>query len=210
MGSEFQVTDRLIIVIMRFLIFITCVAVAIAAPKLAKLRGDIPWEWCGDGRPIDIPELTLEPFPVVVAPGASITFAATIEVLEVIPVGAKIQVDIVKEGIINIPVPCLEVNGQHFGSCEYDGDYLLSTYADGLCGDALTPGGYFPPGQACNLPLNPGTYGGKDPITTPLPADLPAEIVNLVKGAKLHADLKVLAADGSEMGCARVHIEIAN
>merc|ERR1712033_31607 len=200
MGSVVQVTDRLIIPIMKLLIFIACVALAIAAPKGLRLGQDIVWEWCGEGRPIDITQLTVEPYPVVVADGATITAAITIEILEVVPVGTQISVKIVKEGLINMPLPCLEIDGHHLGSCDYDGDYLLTVAKDALCGDKYTPGGYFPAGQECKLPLQPGTYGGKDPIVLTLPA-LPDIILPFTHG-KFHADLKALHEDGSEIGCA--------
>merc|ERR1712121_365616 len=169
-----QVTDELIIPIMKFLIFVACVALAIAAPKGLRLGQDIVWEWCGEGRPIDITQLTVEPYPVVVADGATITAAITIEILEVVPVGTQISVKIVKEA---------------------------------LCGDKYTPGGYFPAGQECKLPLQPGTYGGKDPIVVTLPT-LPDIILPFTHG-KFHADLKALHEDGSEIGCAKIHVELA-
>merc|ERR1711994_2590 len=208
MGSVVQVTDQLIIAIMRFLIFVTCIALAIAAPRLVRLGQDIVWEWCGDGRPIDIPQLTVEPYPVVVADGAKITAQITIEILEDIPVGTQIKVKIVKEGLIPLTLPCITTPaGHHLGSCEYDGDYLLDFAKDALCGDKYTPGGYFPDGQACKLPLAPGTYGGKDPMTITLPA-LPDMILPFVHG-KFHAELVAEHEDGSQIGCAKVHLELA-
>merc|ERR1719500_1939070 len=189
---------------MRFLIFVTCVALAIAAPRLVKLGQDIAWEWCGDGRPIDVKELTVEPYPVILAGGASITAAITIEILENIPVGTMIKVKIVKD-MFGLTLPCIEIDGHHIGSCEYEGDYLLDFAKDALCGDKYTPGGYFPEGQDCKLPLAPGTYGGKDPMIITLPDKIPDAILGLLHG-KLHADLRALNADGSEIGCAKIHL----
>merc|ERR1712107_94445 len=55
--------------------------------------------------------------------------------------------------------PCLDIEGLSLGSCTYDGDHLLEEAATaGICPT------YFPEGQACALPLNPGVYGGGDPL----------------------------------------------
>ena len=59
-----------------------------------------------------------------------------------IPPGATVSLKIKKEGIVDIPLPCLEIDGAHLGSCDYDAQYLLTTYSDFLCPD------YFPDGQA--------------------------------------------------------------
>jgi hypothetical protein len=197
---------------MRFIIFLSCVALAIASPtfyKLIKLSANIPWEWCGDGRPAEIPELTVEPYPVVVAHGAKITLAVTIELLETIPVGTRVKLHIVKENwLINIPIPCIPINGNHVGSCEYDGDYLLEKGAGALCGDELTPGGYFPPGQECKFPLAPGTYGGKDPLVITLPDEIPDTIINLLASGKFIVDMTFKREDGSEISCAKIHLEV--
>jgi hypothetical protein len=51
-------------------------------------------------------------------------------------------------------------------SSDYAGQDLLDFGADVLCPT------YFPEGQACSLPLNPGKYGGGDPLTITL-GDIP-------------------------------------
>jgi len=171
---------------------------------------DVEIEWCGDGRPISIDQASVEPFPIVVHAGATITLAVTITVLEEIPVGSKIKLNIVKEGLIPFPIPCLDLNGTPIGSCEYEGDFLLEAATDALCGDELTPGGYFPPGQDCKLPLAPGVYGGKDPIVVTLPDSIPDLIVDLLANGKYHVDVTLKNADGSENTCVRVHLELGD
>ena len=69
---------------------------------------------------------------------------------------------------------------------EYEGDFLLEAATDALCGDELTPGGYFPPGQACKLPLGPGVYGGGDPIVVTLPDSIPDLIVDLLANVSIN------------------------
>merc|ERR1712110_678109 len=108
------------------------------------------------------------------------------------------------------PFPCLDLNGTPIGSCEYEGDFLLEAATDALCGDELTPGGYFPPGQACKLPLAPGVYGGGDPIVVTLPDSIPDLIVGLLANGKYHVDITLKNADGSENTCVKVHLELGD
>ena len=50
------------------------------------------------------------------ATGNVITLAAQITLLEELPVGTTVDIKIVKEGLINIPFPCVEIEGQMVGS----------------------------------------------------------------------------------------------
>ena len=70
----------------------------------------------GDGRPVSVDQASVEPYPIVVHAGATITLAVTITVLEEIPVGSKIKLNIVKEGLLPFPLPCLDLNGTPIGS----------------------------------------------------------------------------------------------
>merc|ERR1711950_126847 len=85
----------------------------------------------------------VQPFPVEVKTGASVTISATLT--------------------LNTPIPCLEIEGLHIGSCEYEADYLLDKFSEFLCP------AHVPDGQTCATPLNPGTYGGDPPITVEIP-----------------------------------------
>merc|ERR1712223_1341822 len=73
----------------------------------------------------------VQPFPVEVKTGATVTISATLSLT--VPAGAKVTLDIVKEGIVDLPIPCLEIEGLHVGSCEYEADYLLDKFSDFLC-----------------------------------------------------------------------------
>merc|ERR1712038_2233358 len=78
-------------------------------------------------------------------------------------------------------IPCLEIDGLHIGSCDYDGDHLLELGAEALCPD------YFPAGQDCKLPLNPGVYGGGEPLVLgPLP-EIPSIIGDLLASGTYYA-----------------------
>merc|ERR1719219_3292261 len=86
--------------------------------------------------------------------GAATTISASLTLSAVVPQGSTVSLKIVKEGIVDLPIPCLEIEGMNIGSCSYDADYLLAKFSDFLCP------AHVPDGQACATPLNPGTYGG--------------------------------------------------
>merc|ERR1719369_2525912 len=136
--------------------------------------------------------------------GAEITFSVKIELNAVIPEGATVSLKIKREGQIPIPLPCLEINGNHIGSCDYTGDELLAFAGDFLCPD------YFPEGQDCKLPLNPGHYGaeGDETATVTLP-EIPGILVDLLAAGTYYADATVKYADGSEMTCLYLRVELS-
>merc|ERR1711874_459619 len=115
----------------------------------------------------------VQPFPVQVHTGATVTISATLTLAATVPAGAKVALKIVKEGIIDLPIPCLEIEGLHIGSCEYTADYLLDKFSEFLCP------AHVPDGQTCATPLNPGTYGGDPPITVEIP-EIPDEIAGFL------------------------------
>ena len=81
---------------------------------------------------------------------------------EEIPAGATITLDLKKDGAINIPIPCLDVEGTNIGSwsqsdniihsynkfcSKYTADELLEAFSEVLCP------GQVPEGQECRTPL---------------------------------------------------------
>ena len=58
----------------------------------------------------------VQPFPVEVKTGATVTISATLSLAAEVPVGATVSLNIVKEGIVDLPIPCLEIEGLHIGS----------------------------------------------------------------------------------------------
>merc|ERR1712183_279316 len=135
----------------------------------------------------------VQPFPVEIKTGASITISATLTLSATVPAGAKVALNIVKEGIVNLPIPCLEIEGLHIGSCEYEADYLRPAHV--------------PDGQACATPLNPGTYGGDPPITVEIP-EIPDIIAGFLASGTYYADATIMDADGNQMTCLYVRIEV--
>ena len=70
----------------------------------------------GSAEPATIDTATVEPFPIVVATGETITLSVQITLNEVVPAGAQVSLKIKKEGLIPVPIPCLEIDGLHIGS----------------------------------------------------------------------------------------------
>merc|ERR1712066_705554 len=135
---------------MKLIVFLaTIVLVSAKSIKIDQLE----YGFC-DGADTSVGSIDaadVQPFPVEVKTGASVTISATV------------TLNIVKEGIVDLPIPCLEIEGLHVGSCSYDADYLLTKFSDFLCP------AHVPDGQACATPLNPGTYGGDPPIEVVIP-----------------------------------------
>merc|ERR1711936_1231681 len=115
--------------------------------------------------------------------------------------GATVSLNIVKEGLVDLPIPCLEIDGLHIGSCSYDADYLITKFSDFLCP------AHVPDGQACATPLNPGTYGGDPPIEVVIP-EIPDPIAGFLASGTYYADATVTNPDGTQMTCLYVRIEV--
>merc|ERR1712080_95798 len=190
---------------MKFFVLLASLALASAAPRVLKLKAgaDIEHGFCGgDEGLLNIAQLSVDPYPVTVASGSSFTLAVTIDLLKEVAVGTSIKLKIVKEGLIDFPLPCLDLNGTPVGSCEYDGDFLLAAADEALC-----QGGYFPEGQACKLPLMAGQYGGGEPLTITLPDDLPDMIIDLLASGTYKVEIHANNG-GSELVCAWVRLEL--
>merc|ERR1712025_239257 len=76
--------------------------------------------------------ISVEPFPLVIATGEDITLNVQITLNEPIPAGATVSLKIKREGLIPIPIPCLPIGDISIGSCDYDGDELLASASDFL------------------------------------------------------------------------------
>merc|ERR1711892_1320541 len=66
---------------------------------------------------------------------------------------------------------------------------------------------YVPEGQECMLPLNPGFYGSADSLTVTL-GEIPGTLVDLLASGTYYADATVKCADGSEMTCIYLRVEL--
>merc|ERR1712168_519147 len=164
---------------------------------------ELEYGFCdGSPEPLTFDVISVAPFPILVQNGASITLEVQITLNEEVAVGAQVDLNLVLEGIIPIKIPCLDIEGLHIGSCHYDGDELLAGASDFLCPT------YVPEGQECSLPLNPGSYGSADSLTVTLP-EIPGILVDLLASGTYYADATVKYADGSEMTCIYLRVELS-
>merc|ERR1712001_179232 len=145
--------------------------------------------------------MDVQPFPVEVKTGATVTVSATLTLNTEVPAGAKVALNIVKQGIVDLPIPCLELEGLHIGSCEYEADYLLEKFSEFMCP------AHFLEGQTCATSLMPGSYGGDPPVTVEIP-EIPDVIGDLLASGTYYADATVMYADGTQMTCLYVRIEV--
>lgn len=78
---------------------------------------ELEYGYCdGAHEPLTFDDISIAPFPIVVADGADITIHILVTLLEDVPVGAKVKLEIVKEAFLNLPIPCILVDGLHIGS----------------------------------------------------------------------------------------------
>merc|ERR1712123_526404 len=128
-----------------FFAVLALVAAASCTPLVPKLDS-LEYGFC-DGSPTPATiTASVEPFPVVIATGETITISVSIDLAEEVPVGTQISLKIKKEGIIDIPFPCIEIDGLHLGSCDYGGDPpLVITVPEipAIIGDLLGSGTYY-------------------------------------------------------------------
>merc|ERR1711970_475766 len=183
---------------MKLIVFLaTIVLVSAKSIKIDQLE----YGFC-DGADTSVGSIDaadVQPFPVEVKTGATVTISATLTLSAVVQTGSTVSLNIVKEGIVDLPIPCLEIDGLHIGSCSYDADYLITKFSDFLCP------AHVPDGQSCATPLNPGTYGGEPPIEVEIP-EIPDILVDLIGAGTYQAKAKILLEDGSEMTCLYVRV----
>merc|ERR1712071_28692 len=71
--------------------------------------------------------ISITPFPIELHTGHKITIEASITLNQDFPVGTSVEVELVKEGLISINIPCIHIPGVgDIGSCTYDGDEVLA------------------------------------------------------------------------------------
>merc|ERR1712138_198148 len=189
MGSVFEYSYN-----MKFpALIVLAAAVSAKDIRLQAPPTEIEYGFCeGSNEIASFDVITVEPFPIVIANGATVTIQIMITLKEEIPVGSQVHLDGKLEGLIPIPIPCLEIGGLHIGSCDYDVDELLTTVGDFLCPD------YVPEGQACALPLSPGVYGGSEPLTVGPIEDIPDILLPFLKGT-IAAEGKLTSASGMNL-----------
>merc|ERR1719348_1322502 len=151
-------------------------------------------DFCAEStpKPLTINTASILPFPIPFITGTEVNVDVEFDLLETCPVGTTVKLDMVLQGIIDIPIPCIEVNEQlHIGSCEFGIDHLLEAGADYLCPTV-------PEGQECALPLNPNTYGGSISLTMP---EFPDLVGDLLSSGTYRVQANFNLEDGTEYTC---------
>merc|ERR1712142_842703 len=121
-----------------------------------------------------------------------------------LPAGAKIDVQLVKEGV---PIPCLPIPGVpvKIGSCSYDVQTLLDFVPADMCSQ------FAPEGEDCKLPLMAGKYGDQDPngaAVIDITDDIPALIKTTING-DIKIEAKASDASGTEILCIENTVSIS-
>merc|ERR1712227_341811 len=91
---------------MKLLVFLaTVVLISARSVKIDQIE----YGFCPDSpEPGTIDNIDVQPFPISLVTGSSLTIAATLTLNEAVPTGATVSLDLKKEGLIPLPIPCLE------------------------------------------------------------------------------------------------------
>merc|ERR1711872_584536 len=79
--------------------------------------------------------LNVQPWPVEIAAGKTITLDGAIDIMQEIEVGSGLNLKLTLiTAIGNLPIPCLPIGELNIGSCDYDVQHLLDELkgADGV------------------------------------------------------------------------------
>merc|ERR1712179_291843 len=137
----------------------------------------------GSPEPFALDALSVKPFPIIIANGESVTLELQLTLNEEIAKGAQVSLKMKLEGLIDLPIPCIEADGLHIGSCDYDADTLLAEGAPILCPDHF-----------------PGVYGGGEPLVIGPLESIPDALAPFLKGT-IHVEAKAMSASGELLAC---------
>ena len=155
--------------------------------------------WDGSQEVFTIEYLDIYPFPMSMCQCKSIYIRAVADLLVPIPVGATVSVKIVKEGLLQLPIPCLEWDEWGLvGSCRYDAEEFLSKYAGYLCPDG-----------PC-LPVQPGHYGDKDETIVLSFPDYPDILCDMFYPGYWLIEISIEEPNGSEIACIYIRVEMSD
>ena len=154
----------------------------------------------GANTPGSIDNITISPLPIEVSTRGNISIYSEITLTEPIREGSRLQLNILRDGLIPIPIPCSWWSDSMDGSCLYNISDLLDKplIQDWLCPDHL------PQDQDCSLPLNPGRYGGDPVFETRIVDFVPVSFINLCALFLGSGIFEILNPDGSQMTCIKL------
>merc|ERR1711936_1476022 len=175
-----------------------CLLSAVSARQVA-LR-DFSFGFCDEDtpQPLSIEVATIDPFPIPLVTGTILDVNVRFILNEICPVGTLGKMNMELQGLIPIPIPCVQIGDISLGSCEYGIDALLTAGSALLCPT-------LPVGQDCNLPLNPGSYGGEIVFEFP---EINPIIAELLAAGTYKIDAQFLQEDGTEFTCLTFNLEL--
>ena len=87
-------------------------SLALVSARSVKID-EIEYGFCPDAaQPGTIDQVQVVPFPISLAEGSPLSILATLTLNDVVPAGARVSLDLQKEGLIPLPIPCLELDGE--------------------------------------------------------------------------------------------------
>merc|ERR1711872_530928 len=100
---------------MKSFLFLTLVTLASARTlKVTEIQHGV----CEGSKPaLNLDSLAVNPYPIVVKSGQDISFQLHLTLQETVPAGATVSLQMTKKGFIDLPLPCIEIDGLHLGSC---------------------------------------------------------------------------------------------
>ena len=104
---------------MKFLVL--AASLALVSARSLKID-EVEYGFCPDAaQPGTIDTVEVVPFPISLTEGTTLSILAQLTLNDVVPAGARVALDIQKEGLIDLPIPCLELTNEegeliHVGS----------------------------------------------------------------------------------------------
>jgi len=140
--------------------------------------------------------ISVRPDPLVAKKGKIVDIHADLDLVAQLPVGAKVDLHIKKEGLFGITIPCISVAGVpvKIGSCHYEAQQLLNLVP------AATAEKFFPAGQTNQLPLRAGHYGSAQDAIITLP-EIPGGLIGHLIHGKFDVEIKISNAQNHPILC---------
>jgi hypothetical protein len=102
---------------MKTFTFAALLAIAAAATGRQIHTKELEYGFCeGASQPFTIDEVILEPYPIVVETGSVINTVVSITLNEPIPVGVTVSFKIIKDLPAGLPLPCVLLGDNYYGS----------------------------------------------------------------------------------------------
>ena len=67
--------------------------------------------------------IDVQPFPISLVEGSTLSISAQLTLSEEVPVGSTVTLDLKKEGLVELPIPCLEIPDSETGEILHIGSW---------------------------------------------------------------------------------------